>query len=106
VKKPDAQIASVALLSITASVSIFGQLCPPLVEARRNMAGANSPTYDIRTGEIAATSLALAIGFIGTSLTGSKLPLMFAGLAAIILVATYEGILHMTPQEIKRGTVK
>lgn len=99
--KPDAQTASVALLSITASVSIFGQLCPPLAEARKTIPGKNSPTYDVRAGEIAAVALALAIGITGSGLTGSKLPFLFSVMAVGAMLFTYEGMLRMTPKEMK-----
>lgn len=101
----NSEVASTALLSITASVSIFNSLCPPLHEVRRATESNIAVTNDVRVAEIAAVSLTVAIGITGSSLTKSPIPAMLAVISAAGLVVMYESVLRSQPYETK-GTVK
>jgi len=82
-------------------VSIFNSLCPPFHEVRQ--ATANNPVIanDVRTAEIAAVSLTVAIGLIGSGITKSPVPAMLAIVAAGALVVMYESVLRTHPTEKK-----
>jgi len=99
------EIASVSLLAITSSISIFNSLCPPLHEVRQATGNNATVTNDVRVAEIAAVSLTVAIGLTGSGLTKSPVPAMLSIIAAGALVVMYESVLKSTPYE-KRGTVK
>lgn len=92
----DGTIASVGLLAVTSSVSIFNNLCPPFHEVRQASATDTTMAKDVRTAEIAAVSLAVAIGLIGSGMTKSPVPAMLAIVAAGALVVMYESVLHTT----------
>jgi len=95
------EVASTSLLTITAGVSIFNSFCPPLHEVRRATGKDNGIINDTRVAEIAAVSLTVAIGMIGSGLTKSPVPGVLAILAAAALVAMYEGVLRTQPTENK-----
>jgi hypothetical protein len=99
------EVASTALLSITASISVFNSLCPPLHDVRRATGGDIDVINDVRVAEIAAVSLTVAIGVTGSSLTNNPLPAALSILAAAALVVMYESVLRSEPNE-RKGTVK
>ncbi|HEY6021376.1 MAG TPA: hypothetical protein VIY48_16170 [Candidatus Paceibacterota bacterium] len=101
----NSEIASVSLLAITSSISIFNNLCPPLHEVRQATPANARVVNDVRVAEIAAVSLTVAIGLTGSGLTKSPVPAVLSIVAAGALVAMYEGVLNTTPHENK-GTVK
>lgn len=104
-EKVNGEVASTTLLSITAGVSVFNSLCPPLHEVRRATNGDIAVINDVRIAEISAVSLTVAIGLIGASLTNSPLPAVFAVIAAAGMVVMYESVLRREPYE-RKGTVK
>lgn len=99
------QIASVSLLAITSSISIFNSLCPPLHEVRQATKDNATVTNDIRVAEIASVSLTVAIGLTGSGLIKSPVPAMLSIIAAGALVVMYESVLNTYPTEKKAGTV-
>lgn len=97
----NSEVASTALLSITAGVSIFNSLCPPLHDVRRATGDDVAVVNDVRVAEIAAVSLTVAIGLTGSGLTKSPVPAALAVLAASCLVVMYESVLRTHPTERK-----
>lgn len=100
----DSAIASTSLLAITSSISIFNSLCPPFHEVRQATVQNRTTVNDVRTAEIAAVSLTVAIGLTGSGMTKSPAPAMLSIIAAAALVIMYESVLQQTPKE-KKGTV-
>lgn len=98
--KPDAQTASLTMLAVTSSVGLYTSLLPSLSDVRK---ANNDPTVtnDVRMGEIAAGSLAVSIGLLASTMTGSPAPAMVAVVCAVGITLMYESILTATPKEMK-----
>lgn len=101
----NSEVASVSLLAITSSISIFNSLCPPLHQVRQATDHNVTVTNDVRVAEIAAVSLTVAIGLTGSGLTKNPAPAILSIIAAGALVLMYECVLKSQPYEM-RGTVK
>lgn len=96
----DGAIASTSLLAITSSIGIFNSLCPPF-HTIRQATGDPRTVADVRTAEVAAVALTVAIGLIGSGMTKSPLPAVLSVVAAGALVLMYESVLRSTPIEMK-----
>ena len=78
-----------ATLSVTQAVAAFFTFLPSIKEVRQ--AGPNDDTAkDVRTGEIAASVVALGVGTIITAITGSPTPVFVALVIVGVLVLVYE----------------
>lgn len=89
---------SAALLTVTASVSVFTALLPPFADVRK-ATGDEDMVNDVRMGEIASGALVVAIGLTASSMTNSPVPAMTACVFAAALVCMYESVLAATPKE-------
>lgn len=83
----DAAIAITALGQTFVGYSFF---LPPLREVRQAARTDSSMQGDVRLGEFAATSLALAVGMMLSQLSGSSLPIYTSLVTAAILIGVYE----------------
>lgn len=92
------QTTSVSLLAVTSSVGMFTSFLPPLSDVRKTV-GEPDVANDVRLGEAAAAALAIAIGLMASSMTGSPVPAMLAIVCVGSLVIMYESILRSTPKE-------
>jgi hypothetical protein len=88
-----------ALLSVTASVTVFTALLPPFSEVRKATGNADM-TNDVRMGELASGVLVVAIGLTASSMTKSPVPAMTSVVFAAALVCMYESVLAATPKEL------
>lgn len=91
----DASVIGPATLSITQAISAFHSFLPPFSDIRKQHPDDN-PSFaaDVRMGEVASVSIALGIGVITSSLTGSPIPAYTALLISAILVTLYETTLR------------
>lgn len=94
------QVANAVLLSVTSSVGVFTAILPPLSDVRKSRGDADMMN-DVRLGEVAAAALVVAIGVVGSSMSGSGVPLFAAVVFAGALVWLYESVLAATPKESK-----
>lgn len=81
---------SLAVASLTSAVSAFYQMLPPISEVRKNSVGDPTFAADVRVGEVAASIIALGIGSIASSLSGSPAPAVVAAVMSLSLIALYE----------------
>lgn len=93
----NSEVASVSLLAITSSISIFNSFCPPFSDVRQSDPKNPVVITTVREAEIAAVALTVAIGITGSGLTKSPAPAILSILAAGALVLTYENILNRNP---------
>lgn len=90
-----ADVLGPASLALSSSIGSFQFFLPRLSDVRKA-----DPTIDVdivgdvRLGEVAAIAMCTAIGAIGSSLSGSVVPMVVASLVSIILVAVYESALR------------
>ena len=98
--KPDAQTASLTMLAVTSSIGLYTSLLPSLSDIRK---ADNDPTIinDVRVGEIAAGCLAVSIGLMASTMTGTPGPAMVSVIVAVGITVMYESILTATPKEKK-----
>lgn len=87
------EIIGPATLSVTQAVGSFFAFLPPLRDIRQGNV-TDEIAKDVRTGEVAATVVALGVGMVITAITGSPTPVFVAALIAVILIATYELVLR------------
>ena len=91
----DANAMGAATLAMTTGVNAFYQFLPKLSELRK-ADPVNNPDLaaDVRLGEFAAAGLALGVGLISSSLTGSPLPTVVAAMVGLGLIILYESTLQ------------
>lgn len=89
----NSNVSGATLLSVTSAISVFTSLLPNFADVRK--ASPNDPDMvnDVRLGELAASTLVVAIGLIGSSVTGSPAPTLVSIIAAVALVGMYESVL-------------
>jgi hypothetical protein len=92
-EKPTGQEASAILLSVTQSIAVFSALLPPFAEVRKGNKNDPAMREDVRMGELAASSLVIAIGLIASGVTGTPAPAVVSVVAAVVLVGMYETVL-------------
>jgi hypothetical protein len=78
-----------ASISIGTATSAFMGFLPKFSEVRRADPNDVGMAKDIRLGQIAACSVAMGTGVIVSSLTGSSVPAIVAGIMCLILVWCY-----------------
>lgn len=94
--------------SLAAGQTMTGFLAflPRLSEVRKANAGAEPEIVgDVRLGEVAASAVALGVGAIASSLSGSPIPLYAAALVALIVITVYEIALRGDRVMEPRGSV-
>lgn len=84
---------SVTTVAITTAVGAFYQMLPPISEVRKRSASESEFAADVRVGEVAAASIALGIGAIASSLSGSVTPVLVSLIFAGGFIFLYESIL-------------
>jgi hypothetical protein len=96
------QTASAIFLSVSTSIATFTALLPSLSEVRK--ADHNDPdaVADVRMGELAASALVVGIGVIATGVAGSPAPVAASILCALALVAVYESVLSVKPNQVRK----
>jgi hypothetical protein len=86
-----ADVIGPSTLAISQTVNAFGTFLPKLSEVRKaNVADDPDVAGDVRLGEIAAVTLAIGVGAISSSITGSSQPAVVAVVVALVLVGVYE----------------
>lgn len=85
---------SVTTVAITTAVGAFYQMLPPISEVRKRSASEPEFAADVRVGEVAASAIALGIGAIASSLSGSPTPVLVSGIFALGFVFLYESTLR------------
>lgn len=78
---------AVSSIAIAQTVTAYSAFLPRLNEVRRD--ASTDMRADVYIGQIAAGGVSLLVGFIITSLTGSKLPLFVSFAIAAFLAAVY-----------------
>ncbi len=79
--------ASLAMGQAVTSFSIF---LPSFTAIRQGSAGDKDLCKDVRMGEFAAATIAIGIGVIASSLSGSPAPAMVALIMSVVLISLYE----------------
>lgn len=80
-----------ASLAAGQTLSSFASFLPRLSEVRKANAAAEPDIVgDVRLGEVAASAIAIGVGVIASSLSGSPVPMYAAALVAVILIVVYE----------------
>lgn len=86
---------SVTTVAITTAVGAFYQMLPPISEVRKRSTDDPEFAADVRVGEVAASAIALGVGGIASSLSGSPTPalvsLIFAGGFIFLYESTLRG---------------
>lgn len=95
----DANAAGIATLAITQGFTQFNVFLPRISEVRRAVPG-DEIAADVRVGEVAAIAGTMGVGFIASSLTGSKLPVIVSGLVCVLMVGIYESVLRTSNEVI------
>lgn len=89
------QIASVAVLAVSATMTALPQFLPKLSDVHH--ASVNSDmAADVRVGEVATVTFFLSVGIVASSIAGTSAPLKAAMLMSLFLVVTYEAALRGT----------
>lgn len=83
-----------ATLAAGQSISAFTAFLPRLTDVRKASPDDPGMVGDVRLGEIAASAIAIGIGVITSSLTGSPVPMYAAAFMIVILVMVYESALR------------
>lgn len=96
----DGVTLSLTTVGITSTVSAFYQMLPPITEIRKRTN--DDPTFaaDVRIGEVAASVIALGLGAIASSLSGSSVPVLASAVLAGGLIFLYEFVLRSRPVEV------
>lgn len=68
----------------------YSAFLPSIFTIRTFTNGDGLAAADIREGELFGTAYALALGAIVAKLTRSPLPLLFAGVTAVVMISVYE----------------
>lgn len=89
------EILGPSILGITTAVGAVNSFLPNITEVRKASAdGDPSFAADVRMGEVATVALAVGVGALVSSLTGSSVPVAMAVLASVGLVVLYESTLR------------
>lgn len=91
---PNPEVTSATLLAVTQAIGAFHTFLPPLADVRKHDESDRSFTADVRIGEVASVGLAIGVGAIVSSLTGSPIPAGVSLLIAVGLVVLYESTLR------------
>lgn len=86
----DAITLSVTTMAVTSSLGAFYQMLPPISEIRKRSADDPEFAADVRMGEVMASAIAIGIGGIASSLSGSSTPALVSIAFAASLVFLYE----------------
>lgn len=98
----DPSVIGPATLSMTQAFTAFNVMLPALSEVRKHDLTDTEFVGDVRLGEMAAAGLALGVGAIASSLTGSSTPIIVSAVMAGGLVLLYESTLRASrPMEPK-----
>jgi hypothetical protein len=90
-----ADVLGPASLALSSSIGSFQFFLPRLSDVRKaDMTVDADMVGDVRLGEIAAIAMCTAVGAIGSSLSGSIVPMVVSGLVAAVLVCVYESALR------------
>lgn len=96
-----------ASLAAGQTISGFLAFLPRLSDVRKANAGAEPDIVgDVRLGEVAASAMAIGVGVIASSLSGSPVPMYAAAFVAVILIAVYEIALRGDRVMEPKGTVR
>ena len=80
-----------ATLALSQTIGAFQFFLPHLSEVRKHTPEDDpSLAGDVRLGEVAACALAMGVGIITSSLTGSPVPLYASLVMCGVLIAVYE----------------
>lgn len=91
---PNPNIFGPATLCISQSIGAFTTFLPNFTEVRKADPTDNPDVVnDVRMGEVAAVTLALGVGAVASSLTGSPVPAVVALVTCIVLITLYEAAL-------------
>jgi small-conductance mechanosensitive channel len=85
----DAAAVGVSTIAIGQSVVAYQFLMPKLSEVRRADPADELMQGDVFWGQIGAAALAVAVGLMLTSLTGSRIPLYTSMFIAALLAVVY-----------------
>lgn len=83
-----------ASLALSSSISSFQFFLPRLSDVRKADMNDGDMVGDVRLGEVAAIAVCTAVGAIGSSLSGSVVPMVVAGIVSVVLVCVYETALR------------
>lgn len=81
---------SVTTMAVTSTLGAFYQFVPPISEIRKRSTSEPEFAADVRMGEVMASAIAIGIGGIASSLSGSPVPALVSVLFAVSLVTMYE----------------
>lgn len=97
---------SASLLAVTSGVGLYTSFLPDMAEVRKAMPD-DELSRDVRIGEVAATSLTVAIGVTASSLSKSVVPAMLSIVAAGGMIFMYESILRSpAPEKAANPVIK
>lgn len=83
-----------ATLALTQSVGLFQTFLPKFSEIQRGSISDTGLASDVRMGELAASTLALGIGAMTSSLVGSPVPMLISVVSIVGLITLYETALR------------
>lgn len=83
------QMATVAVMTLTAGVTVLPQFLPKLWDVHHAHPG-SSEADDIRVGEVVVVAYLACLGMVAASIAGNSDPFMAALVLAVFLVGTYE----------------
>lgn len=84
-----------ASLALSSSLSSFQFFLPRLADVRKADPKVDGDIVgDVRLGEVAAIAVCTAVGAIGSSVSGSVVPMVVAGIVSVVLVCVYESALR------------
>lgn len=83
--------ASLAMGQAVTSFSIF---LPSFTAVRQGSRSDKDLCNDVRMGEFAAATIAIGVGVIASSLSGSPAPAFVAVIMSVVLIALYEKALY------------
>ena len=89
------QLASVAVLAVSATMTALPQFLPKLTDVHHATEN-SSMAADVRVGEVATVTFFLSVGLIASSIARSTAPMMAAIFMSVFLVTTYEMALRGT----------
>lgn len=89
----EAGAVGIATLAITQGYAQFNVFLPRLSEVRRAAPG-DDVAADVHIGVLAASIGTLGVGFIASSLSGSKLPAAVSLVVCLLMAGIYESVLH------------
>lgn len=85
----EAGAVAASTVALGQTVGAYQFFLPRLSDVRKADPADPSMRGDVVLGQIAAGSLALSIGMVFTILTGSRVPIFVAGIAAFVIAGVY-----------------